>query len=253
MASIRCRPETGTLFLDFRVGGVRYREQTDLRDTPGNRKMLQKKLNRLEAELEEGSFDPSSFSSGSLLTKRFTVDRESPRPLIRRPVDTRTVPEENPARQSIPRFGDFAEQFFRELAVGWRANTCDWMRWLLDTHLLPSFRDRYLDAITREEVLNFRVHLAERRSRSGRSLSPKSINVVMRVLKAIMTEAADRYGLKNPLAGIKPLKVRKHDVQPFTLDEVQRILQSVRPDFRHYLTVAFFTGMRPGELNGLKW
>ena len=27
----------------------------------------------------------------------------------------------------------------------------------------------------------------------------------------------------------------------------------MRPDFRHYFTVRFFTGMRTGEVDGLKW
>jgi len=26
-----------------------------------------------------------------------------------------------------------------------------------------------------------------------------------------------------------------------------------RPDYRHYMTVRFFTGMRSGEIHGLKW
>ena len=42
-------------------------------------------------------------------------------------------------------------------------------------------------------------------------------------------------------------------MQPFTLEEVQRLLDAVRPDYRDYLTVRFFTGMRTGEINGLKW
>ena len=42
-------------------------------------------------------------------------------------------------------------------------------------------------------------------------------------------------------------------MQPFTLQEVKLIIDSVRPDFRNYYTVRFFTGMRTGEIDGLKW
>src|SRR5690348_2592671 len=42
MASIRVRPDTGLLFFDFRVGNRRFREQTRLRDTPANRKVMGK-------------------------------------------------------------------------------------------------------------------------------------------------------------------------------------------------------------------
>lgn len=47
--------------------------------------------------------------------------------------------------------------------------------------------------------------------------------------------------------------MRKSDVQPFTLAEVEKILATVRPDYRDYLLVRFFTGMRSGEVDSLKW
>jgi integrase len=51
MASVRVRPETDTLFFDFRFKGVRCREQTVLPDTPGNRRKLGKILDRIQAEI----------------------------------------------------------------------------------------------------------------------------------------------------------------------------------------------------------
>ncbi len=41
--------------------------------------------------------------------------------------------------------------------------------------------------------------------------------------------------------------------QRFSLDEVKSIINTVRPDFKNYFTVRFFTGMRTGEVHGLKW
>ncbi len=68
-----------------------------------------------------------------------------------------------------------------------------------------------------------------------------------------MTEAADRYEFTCPFRGIKSLKIQKVDVEPFTLEEVRRILDNVRDDFKAYYTVRFFTGMRTAEIDGLKW
>ena len=34
---------------------------------------------------------------------------------------------------------------------------------------------------------------------------------------------------------------------------MKQILDTVRPDFRHYFTVRFFTGLRTGEVDGLQW
>ena len=38
--------------------------------------------------------------------------------------------------------------------------------------------------------------------------------------------------------------MKRSDVMPFTLEDVQRILSTARADYRNYFTVRFFTGMR---------
>ena len=49
------------------------------------------------------------------------------------------------------------------------------------------------------------------------------------------------------------MPVPRTHVEPFDLDEVQTILETVRPDFKNYYTVRFFTGLRTGEIDGLTW
>ena len=75
----------------------------------------------------------------------------------------------------------------------------------------------------------------------------------MKILRMTLNEAADRFEFLTPFRNIKPLKVAKSDIEPFTLDEVNLILSTVRPDFKDYYIVRFFTGMRTGEIHGLKW
>jgi len=84
-------------------------------------------------------------------------------------------------------------------------------------------------------------------------MSNKRINGITGPLKQILSEAADRYGFPSPIGNLKPLKIRKSDVQPFSLVEVETILAAVRVDYCDYLYVRFFTGMRSGEVDGLKW
>jgi integrase len=52
---------------------------------------------------------------------------------------------------------------------------------------------------------------------------------------------------------IKKLRQRKTDVEPFTFGDVQRILATTRVDYKNYFTTRFLTGMRTGEVHGLKW
>ena len=75
----------------------------------------------------------------------------------------------------------------------------------------------------------------------------------MTPLRMLLAEAAERFQFVMPFHGIKPLKVPRTDVEPFTLDEVKMIIEKVRPDYRNYFTVRFFTGMRTAEIDGLKW
>lgn len=75
----------------------------------------------------------------------------------------------------------------------------------------------------------------------------------MKLLRAILLKATDRYDFRPSYRGIKALKVPKSDIKPFTPDEINLILENCRSDFREYFLIRFFTGMRAGEFDGLKW
>ncbi|MDD2657868.1 MAG: DUF3596 domain-containing protein [Candidatus Pacebacteria bacterium] len=51
MPSIRHRVDNNLLFLEFRVNGIRCREQTLLPDNKVNRKTLQSILDQIESEI----------------------------------------------------------------------------------------------------------------------------------------------------------------------------------------------------------
>ena len=135
----------------------------------------------------------------------------------------------------------------------WRRAHQQGVREALDTILLPNFGTLMVHGIAKADVLGFRAELAKRPGRKSATVGPARINKIMCFLRQILNEAADRFEFTPAFRNIKPLKQKRTDVQPFSLDEVQRILDTVRPDYRDYLTVRFFTGMRSGEVNGLKW
>ena len=111
-----------------------------------------------------------------------------------------------------------------------------------------------LAAVQRSTILEFRAKLVAKSShRKGKTLSAARVNTIMMILRQILDEAADRFDFASPYRRVKPLKIRKSDVRPFTLPEVELILARVRKDYRDYYLVRFFTGMRTGEIDGLKW
>ncbi|MCY0967166.1 Arm DNA-binding domain-containing protein [Parathalassolituus penaei] len=248
MASVRVRVETGKLFLDFRYLGMRCREQTLLDDTPKNRKQLESVLQRIQAKITLGEFTYADFFPESSNRKKVEAVENGTLEIL---------PDKPTARSSnhkAPAFGIFAEQWFSEKSVEWRSSHLRNVRSLLDSALLPAFGKTPLAQISKDDLMNFRVQQASLPGRNGNAtVTAKTVNNRMGILSMIMTEAADRYGFESPYRNIKPLKLQKVHIEPFSLLEVNRIIEKVREDFRNYYTVRFFTGMRTGEVDGLKW
>lgn len=251
--NIRVRPETETLYLDFFFRGARCREQTALMDTPEHRKRLQALANRIQKEIERGTFDYGAFFPNSPKAQVFANGGPA------KPVPSaEEVPAPPPAPAAVaerqtPTFADFAELWFLEMSPQWRRLHRQGVRDVLDKNLLPAFGTRPLHAITKADVMGFRAELAKLPGRKGGTLGAARINKIMCFLRQVLNEAADRFEFTPAFRGIKPLKQKRTDVEPFSLEEVQKILDTVRPDYRDYLTVRFFTGLRTGEVNGLKW
>jgi len=82
MSNIRVRKETGRLFLDFRVFGIRCREQTELVDSKVNRKLLAKLDENIKAAVANGSyrheyFFPISKRIAEVEEARLTINKAS--------------------------------------------------------------------------------------------------------------------------------------------------------------------------------
>ncbi len=246
MGSIRRRSESGLLFLDFKYLGQRLREQTALPDTELNRKRLQKALERIEGEIALGTFDYAKTFGKPLQVKSDQPDSEASG------AEAKAI---QPAtRSDTPCFKDFADMWFSESEVSWRRSYRVTQRGSLDQYLIPYFGEKEVGHITKADVLAFRATLAKVPARKSLStLSNRRINSVMKPLRQILNEAADRFEFTSAFRNIKPLKMKRSDVMPFTLEEVQKILTIVRADYRSYFTLRFFTGMRTGEVHGLKW
>lgn len=233
MGSIYPRQESGKLVIDFRYQKMRCREQTLLDDSTVNRRRLGKLLEKIEYEISHGLFDYAKTFPNSPRAKKFARDSEQ--------------------MNGAPLFSEFVDEWWQENAFRWKRSGVQNMRSTLNQHLLPSFGNISINQVCKGDILKFRAGLAALPGRSGNKLSNKRINNIMQPLKSILDEAADRYGFVSPFRSIKRLPVNKPDVNPFSLAEAMRFLDSVREDFRNYYTVRFFSGLRTGEIDGLRW
>ena len=250
MGKVRERKETGKLYLDFMYQGVRCREQTALPNTAANRKKCESLLAKVEGKIMLDEFNyveffPASKNLQKLIKKGLipgTSEYEQ------------TTAESGQEFDDSPLFPEFADQWLEENKIQWRASHLRNVESILESSLKPAFKKKRLSEITKANILAQRGKMADRKGRGSNDLvSPKTINSHMAILRMILTEGTERYDLPNPYRNIKPLRLQKVHIQPFSLDDVERIVKYVREDYHNYYQVRFYTGMRTGEIDGLKW
>jgi len=242
VAKVRTRPETGTLYLDFQYRGARCREQTALPDTPANRKTMEGLARKVERSMASGDFDYAQF---------FPDSPRATSTVYKKPGEA--AQEQETPTSANPTFREFANIWYAESVPRWRAWYRDYIRATLDRALFPVFGDKHLEEISRADLLGFRAQLALRNGRGGQMLSAKRNNKLMALVRTILNEGCDRHGLVSPGRGIKPLKQKRSEVSPFTMEEAESVIANVRADYRAYLTLRMYSGLRTGEANGLQW
>jgi integrase len=241
MGKIRVRKETGKLQFDFFHQGVRCREQTLLDDTPANRERLEAFMDQIDREIKQGTFD---------YEKYFPKSNNAAR--LNQPAKTERTSSTSISVKA-PLFKDFAEEWYLENEITWKISHQKTVRGTIDKHLIPRFGEVGVNHITKGDILKFRSSLAKVPIGNKVGLSPMRINHIMTALRMILNDAADRFNFNTPFVKIKPLKVPKTEVDPFTIEEVNQFLSGVRADFKNYYTVRFYTAMRTGEIDGLQW
>ncbi len=117
---------------------------------------------------------------------------------------------------------------------------------ILENVILPEFAEKKIDEI---KPLDVHLWFSKYNHRS-----PKTRRDYLIVLRGVFSEAFfDEIITRNPVDYIKLPKLNKSRVQPFSKTEVDQILRYSTGWRRNYYAIAFFTGMRSGEIIALKW
>ncbi len=87
------------------------------------------------------------------------------------------------------------------------------------------------------------------------NLCPKSVKSVRTILNVIFEDAVnDEILVSNPVRKASRLPNQKPpEIKPFSIEEIQKILDTCKSQFRNFFAIGFFSGMRTGEIIGLKW
>jgi len=125
--------------------------------------------------------------------------------------------------------------------------TSTWRDWksILNSQVLPTWGDTPIKSI---DIARIEVFVDEL------TCGPKRVNNILVPLRGIF-KFAKRQGfiVENPMMDIDNLKLVNADIYPFTIEEVRIFLQTVPKHYRNFFEVAFYTGMRFGEMAALKW
>ena len=114
-------------------------------------------------------------------------------------------------------------------------------------HLIPAFGDMTLAQITKTDARNWAAGLNCTKKRLSNLLTP---------LRQVLSDAFED-GLidKDPLHGWTPQRKgqRKPGADPFTPEELERILDKADGQIKNVILFWAWAGLRTSEINGLQW
>jgi integrase len=141
------------------------------------------------------------------------------------------------------------------MRVGWKPSNIDSISCILESIVYPRLGDRPVNEIKRGDLLEFRAEAM--RSRPGRggnkTIGNRRANRILTVFQTVLREAALQLDFPDPCVQMKPLKEPRADIQPFSLEEIGRVVDAAPTLFKDYILVRCLTAMRSGEINGLPW
>lgn len=150
------------------------------------------------------------------------------------------------------------KEFFKPFLLDWfetkykknvSIRTWEGREYMLHKHLIPKFAHYKLQEITTYELDAFYAYKVE----SG--LSPKTVKDLHNLMNLCLSQAVKWGYLKyNPARDSSPPRLVEKEIQTWDYDTTKLFLQVARKEGKDaFYTVAVFTGMRRGELLGLKW
>lgn len=118
---------------------------------------------------------------------------------------------------------------------------------IYNNHIKKAFGAKVIKDIKPSELTIWQAKLLD-------CLAPKTVKNIRTIFNTILDDALkDEIIAKNPFSLIKsPKQYDVKDKNPFSIDEIFSILENANESMRAFFAIGFFTGMRTGEIIGLK-
>lgn len=142
---------------------------------------------------------------------------------------------------------DFKYYAIKYLAHKDTLKTYNQLSSMVNNQILPTFKDRNIKDIKRYDIKMFVDELLKK-------ATPKRVRMILNTVGAIIDIAIDYEVVTINVARNIPLpKHIKKEFDPFTKDEVNKLISNADGWFQVFLAVSFFTGARTGEVLALTW
>ena len=123
---------------------------------------------------------------------------------------------------------------------------------MIASHILPNLGHVKIETLTSRDI-NLWLNVL----RFTKKLSPKYTNNCLGLLRKMLNDALTwQFVRNNPANGVKPLKLNPLQFQFWSKEEIKKFLcylEDHLPDLLSVFAIALYTGMRKGEIRGLKW
>lgn len=153
--------------------------------------------------------------------------------------------------------GEYFDKWFYDNAIyGLRESTSQSYEMIIRRHIKPHIGNIVFANLNGDDIKEFYKFLYNHGKLNGKGgLSFKTVENIHLVISSCINFALKRGELiRNPLLTVKLMREGKKEVEVFTRDEQEKIIEECK---NHYYGMAFkfdfYTGLRAGELLGLTW
>lgn len=144
--------------------------------------------------------------------------------------------------------GEFLDAWMRQKRASLAASTATRYAGQIEQHIVPHIGSVQLRRLTPQHVADLYLAL-------GESLAPASIRQVHAILRGALGQAVRWHAIAtNPAQSVSQPRRPRHEMRFLDTSQVRQLLTAAKGEpIEALVTTAVFTGMRLGELLGLRW
>ncbi len=159
-------------------------------------------------------------------------------------------------------FAEFVEKYLEVKKTSLAPTTMEFYEMIIRTELIPMFGNMKLREIRTYHVQQFIQYLATEKKRNDGiegGISASTVRRYTTILRSILTLAYKLEYTDEDVGNSRRIEFPKEastEIEVYTLEEVQELMKALDTEpihIRAMVEVAIFTGMRRGEIVGLKW